>query len=92
MQLVHGKQRGLDDVIQTDSAYVEHPLRRFTQLDDPLPIGLGGSEVQVAQLGNGMADGVVISPFGDLPAMEVCYRYALQHGRLSGRQRFEAIP
>ena len=66
----------------------EHPLRRLAHLDDAVAERLGRDEVQMRQLGDGVAHGVVDRAFGNLAAMDVRDRNAHQRGRGRGRQAF----
>ena len=77
--------------IETGRADIEDEIRIFAHLDDALPIGLGGDEMQGRHLGDGMPDRVVEGAGRDLAAMDMRDRNIQQRGGDRGRQDFVAV-
>ena len=69
----------------------EDALGRFAHLDDAPGIRLGGDEVQVRHLGDGVTDGVVHGPFGRFAAVGMGHRDVQDERRLGRRQHLEAV-
>ena len=89
-RLAVGKRFALE-MVEPGRTNDEHPLGRFAHLDDAVAEGSRGHEMQVRQLGDGVAHGVVDRALRNLPAMDMRDRNPHQCAGGRGGQRLETV-
>ncbi len=91
LQLFAAQQGQAADVVQAGGADVEDARGLLAQLNDPAPIDFGCGKMQLAHLGDAVADGVVVSSHGELSSGDVSCRHAGYQCSLHGSKSFGAV-
>ena len=78
-------------LIQPRSTEVEYAIGRFPHLHHAACVFVGGDKMQMGELGQGVPNRFVVSPLGDLAAVNVRDRYPGDQCRLRHREDLEAI-
>ena len=88
---VRGRGKGAaHDAVDVGRAGVPHPLRRLAELDDALALPLVLGEMQMRQLGDGVAMDVVDAA-GNIAGLDVRNHHAHLHRAHRGGQRLAAV-